>query len=124
MYMAHRLVVPPSPEMVMVPICTWIDIYKIIQVCMCVYLYVYICVLYTYMYICIYLSSIHVYIYMSINPPCGCGGGEVWGVGGGEWGNPPPYHMGAGCEHETRDHIYIINTHTYIYIYILSLIML
>ena len=36
---------PPSPEMVMVPICIWIY-YKIIQVC--VYVYVYISYIYIY----------------------------------------------------------------------------
>ena len=56
--MAHRLVVPPPPEMVMVPICTWIDIYKIIQVCMCVYVYIYI-----YIYMCV----IYIYVYMHIS---------------------------------------------------------
>ena len=73
----------------------------------------------------VYIVYMYVYMHMSMYP-CppvdvvgggrirGVGGWGVGGGGGGGWGSNPPYYMGGGRKHETRDHTY---THRYIYIY-------
>ena len=54
--MAQRLVVPPPPEMVMIPMRNFVDIYASVQVCdsvsMCTYLYIYKLCIYIYMFMC------------------------------------------------------------------------
>ena len=96
--MAQRLVVPPPPEMVMIPMRNFVDIYASVQVCdsvsMCTYLYIYKLCIYIYVYV--YVSSMHthdcIYIYIlmcvGVYVSCGCCGG---------WNTRRGYHiMGWG----------------------------
>ena len=98
--------VPPPPEMVMIPIRNFVDIYTSVQVCdsvsMCTYLYIYISFIYIY-YVYVYVSSMHTHdciyiyilmcvgVYVSVNVnvyvSCGCCVG---------WNTRRGYHMGWG----------------------------